>query len=106
MAFREETKMKKTNAGKPILMAAIKEEQHQKQLKETYGITEDIKVVEKKSRTAQIVRVLVNALFVIIRCFALVVLIVLAIIGVATLVYPIMRAAGEETLMEIIQQLS
>ena len=75
-------------------------------LKEAYGITEEVTVVEKKSRTAQLLRVLVNAIFVMVRCVALVVLIVLAIIGVATLIYPNMRAAGLETWLEIETQLA
>ena len=49
---------------------------------------------------------MVNAIFVMMRCVALVVLIVLAIIGVATLIYPNMRAAGLETWLEIETQLA
>lgn len=98
--------MKTGTKKKPMLMAALKEEQHQAQLREAYGITEKVKVVEKKSRTAQLLRVLVNAIFVVVRCIALVALIVLAIIGVATLVYPNMRAAAQETWLEIIDQLA
>ena len=82
-------------------MAGIQEEKRQAQLKEAYGITEEVTVVEKKSRTAQLLRVLVNAIFVMVRCVALVVLIILAIIGVATLIYPNMRAAGLETWLQI-----
>lgn len=88
-----------------ILMAGIQEEKRQAQLKEAYGITEEVTVGEK-SRTAQLLRVLVNAIFVMMRCVALVVLIVLAIIGVATLIYPNMRAAGLETWLEIETQLA
>ena len=49
--------MKTGAKKKPMLMAAIKEEQQQAQLREAYGITEKVKVVEKKSRTAQMLRV-------------------------------------------------
>ena len=98
---------KKVSSGKkPILMAAIKEEQKQVQLKEAYGITEDVKVVEKKSTVAQVLRVIVSALFHIVRCVATVAIILLAIIGVATLVYPNMRAAGLSTWLEIKAQFS
>ena len=48
--------MKTEAKKKPMLMAALKEERHQAQLRETYGITEKVKVVEKKSRTAQMLR--------------------------------------------------
>ena len=108
MAIWEEKKMKKKTVPTrhAILMAGIQEEKRQAQLKEAYGITEEVTVVEKKSRTAQLLRVLVNAIFVMMRCVALVVLIVLAIIGVATLIYPNMRAAGLETWLEIETQLA
>ena len=106
MAIWEEKKMKKKTVPTrhAILMAGIQEEKRQAQLKEAYGITEEVTVVEKKSRTAQLLRVL--AIFVMMRCVALVVLIVLAIIGVATLIYPNMRAAGLETWLEIETQLA
>ncbi|MCO7111412.1 hypothetical protein NIA69_22810 [Gemmiger formicilis] len=42
-----EEKMKTGAKKKPMLMAAIKEEQQQAQLREAYGITEKVKVVEK-----------------------------------------------------------
>lgn len=108
MAIWEEKKMKKKTVPTrhAILMAGIQEEKRQAQLKEAYGITEEVTVVEKKSRTAQLLRVLVNAIFVMMRCVALVVLIVLAIIGVATPIYPNMRAAGLETWLEIETQLA
>lgn len=107
MAIWEEKKMKKKTVPTrhAILMAGIQEEKRQAQLKEAYGITEEVTVGEK-SRTAQLLRVLVNAIFVMMRCVALVVLIVLAIIGVATLIYPNMRAAGLETWLEIETQLA
>lgn len=100
--------MKKKNVPTKhaILMAGIQEEKRQAQLKEAYGITEEVTIVEKKSRTAQLLRVLVKAIFVIARCAALVALIVLAIIGVATLIYPNMRAAGLETWLQIEAQLA
>lgn len=108
MAIWEEKDMKKKTVPTKhaILMAGIREEKRQAQLKEAYGITEEVTVVEKKSRTAQLLRVLVNAIFVIARCAALVALIVLAIIGVATLIYPNMRAAGLETWLQIEAQLA
>ena len=108
MAIWEEKKMKKKTVPTrhAILMAGIQEEKRQAQLKEAYGITEEVTVVEKKSRTDQLLRVLVNAIFVMVRCVALVVLIVLAIIGVATLIYPNMRAAGLETWLQIETQLA
>lgn len=108
MAVWEEKKMKKKTvpAKRAILMAGIQEEKRQAQLRETYGITEEVTVVEKKSRTAQLLRVVVNTMFVITRCIALVALVVLAIIGVATLVYPNMRAAGAETWEQITAQLA
>lgn len=108
MAIWEEKKMKKKTfpTKHAILMAGIQEKKRQAQLKEVYGITEEVTVVEKKSRTAQLLRVLVNTIFVIVRCIALVVLIVLAIIGVATLIYPNMRAAGLETWLQIETQLA
>ena len=99
-------KTKLSSGKKPILMAAIKEEQKQVQLKEAYGITEDVKVVEKKSTVAQVLRVIVSALFHIVRCVATVAIILLAIIGVATLIYPNMRAAGLATWLEIQAQFS
>lgn len=108
MAVWEEKKMKKkiVPAKRAILMAGIREEKRQEQLKEAYGITEEVTVVEKKSRTAQLLRVLVNTIFVIVRCIALFVLIVLAFIGVATLIYPNMRNAGLETWLQIETQLA
>lgn len=78
--------MKTEAKKKPMLMAALKEERHQAQLRETYGITEKVKVVEKKSRTAQMLRVLINAVFVVVRCAALIAIAGLAIIGLATLI--------------------
>ena len=39
--------MKTGAKKKPMLMAAIKDEQQQAQLREAYGITEKVKVVEK-----------------------------------------------------------
>lgn len=98
--------MKTGAKKKPMLMAALKEEQHQERLREQYGITERVKVVEKKSRTAQMLRVLINAVFVIVRCAALVAIAGLTIIGLATLIYPNMRAAGLETWQEIVMQLA
>lgn len=97
--------MKTEAKKKPMLMAALKEERHQAQLRETYGITEKVKVVEKKSRTAQMLRVLINAVFVVVRCAALIAIAGLAIIGLATLIYPNMRAALE-TWQEIVIQLA
>lgn len=70
------------------------------------GITEKVKVVEKKSRTAQMLRVLINAVFVVVRCAALIAIAGLAIIGLATLIYPNMRAAALETWQEIVIQLA
>lgn len=69
MAIWEEKKMKKKTVPTrhAILMAGIQEEKRQAQLKEAYGITEEVTVVEKKSRTAQLLRVLVNAIFVMMR---------------------------------------
>ena len=98
--------MKTEAKKKPMLMAALKEERHQAQLRETYGITEKVKVVEKKSRTAQMLRVLINAVFVVVRCAALIAIAGLAIIGLATLIYPNMRAAGLETWLQIQAQLA
>lgn len=98
--------MKTEAKKKPMLMAALKEERHQAQLRETYGITEKVKVVEKKSRTAQMLRVLINAVFVVVRCAALIAIAGLAIIGLATLIYPNMRAAGLETWLQIETQLA
>lgn len=98
--------MKTEAKKKPMLMAALKEERHQAQLRETYGITENVKVVEKKSRTAQMLRVLINAVFVVVRCAALIAIAGLAIIGLATLIYPNMRAAALETWQEIVIQLA
>lgn len=108
MAIWEEKKMKKKTipTKHAILMAALKEEQHQAQLRETYGITEKVRVVEKKSRTAQMLRVLINAVFVVVRCAALISIAGLAIIGLATLIYPNMRAAALETWQEIVIQLA
>ena len=100
MAIRQ----KKVNK-RPILMAAIKEEQQQAQLKEAYGITEDVKNVEKKSTSAQVLRVMLGALFGVVRISALLALAVLAVIGAATIIYPNMRAAGLETWQEILIQL-
>ena len=106
-AKNEKEKKKKTAPAKrAILMAGIREEKRQEQLKEAYGITEEVTVVEKKSRAAQLLRVLVNTIFVIVRSIALVVLVILAIIGVATLIYPNMRAAGLETWLQIQAQLA
>lgn len=98
--------MKTGAKKKPMLMAAIKEEQQQAQLREAYGITEKVKVVEKKTRTAQMLRVLINAAFVVVRCAALLAIAGLAIIGLATLIYPNMRAAALETWQEIVLQLA
>ena len=108
MAVWEEKEMKKKTAPakRAILMAGIREEKRQEQLKEAYGITEEVTVVEKKSRAAQLLRVLGNTIFVIVRSIALVVLVILAIIGVATLIYPNMRAAGLETWLQIQAQLA
>lgn len=89
-----------------ILMAGIQEEKRQAQLKEAYGITGEVTVVEKKSRTAQMLRVLINAVFVVVRCAALISIAGLAIIGLATLIYPNMRAAALETWQEIVIQLA
>ena len=65
MAVWEEKEMKKKTAPakRAILMAGIREEKRQEQLKEAYGITEEVTVVEKKSRAAQLLRVLVNTIF-------------------------------------------
>lgn len=56
MAVWEEKKVKKkiVPTKHAILMAGIQEEKRQAQLKEAYGITEEVTVVEKKSRTAQL----------------------------------------------------
>ena len=64
MAIWEEKKMKKKTVPTrhAILLAGIQEEKRQAQIKEAYGITEEVTVVEKKSRTAQLLRVLVNAI--------------------------------------------
>lgn len=50
MAIWEEKKMKKKTVPTrhAILMAGIQEEKRQAQLKEAYGITEEVTVVEKK----------------------------------------------------------
>lgn len=49
MAVWEEKEMKKKTAPakRAILMAGIREEKRQEQLKEAYGITEEVTVVEK-----------------------------------------------------------
>lgn len=90
---------------KLILVSALRERKRQEELREQYGISENVKVVEKKSTVAQILRVLVASGFAVVRCLATCILLTLAAIGLATIVYPAMREAGIETLSEIMTQL-
>ncbi len=64
--------MKTGAKKKPMLMAAIKEEQQQAQLREAYAVLRKGQGCREKSRTAQMLRVLINAAFVVVRCAALV----------------------------------
>ena len=90
---------------KLILVSALRERKRQEELREQYGVPENVKVVEKKSTAAQIIRVLITSGFTIVRCLATCILLTLAAIGLATLVYPAMREAGIETLRGVVSQL-
>ena len=90
---------------KLILVSALRERKRQEELREQYGVPENVKVVEKKSTAAQILRVLVASGFTVVRCLATCVLLTLAAIGLATIIYPAMREAGIDTLCEVIAQL-
>lgn len=90
----------------PMLMAELREEREQKALREKYGVTENIKVVEKKSTVAQVVRVLLRAIGSLARLAANILLVVLAVIGLATLIYPEMRQAGLSVFQQIGDQLT
>ena len=98
--------MKTGAKKKPMLMAAIKEEQHQAQLREAYGITEkgqgcrekipnraDAPRTDQRRVRGRAVR---GATCNRRSC----------IIGLATLIYPNMRAAALETWQEIMVQLA
>jgi len=74
------------------LLKAHKEEEEQLSLKEQYNIEQkDVIVIEKKSETAQILKAIFKAIGSVVRVIGNIVLVVLAIIGLATLLYPSIR---------------
>ena len=89
----------------PLLRTYIKEEQkvlEQKALKAEYNIKEeDIVVVEKKNAIAQILRTIFNTAFTITKIVLNTLLVTLATIGLASIVYPNIREELIKTALAI-----
>lgn len=76
-------------------------QQEQKQLKSKYRIQEDVVVIEKNN----FARLLVTVISSIIRFLAICGIVVLAIIGIFTIIYPQIRVPFIETIFKIIIEL-
>lgn len=76
------------------LKAKYQEQEQQKELREAYGVKEtDVVVVERKSRIVQIWKTTLKSFFSLARILALVAVVVLAFVGVTSLLFPETRAA-------------
>lgn len=87
-------------------MAAFREEQEQKELRTAYGIEDkEVVVVERRSRIVMIWKATLKYFFVLLRIAASVALAVLAVTGLAALVFPEVRIPLFETLAQAFSQL-
>jgi hypothetical protein len=83
-----------------------KQAEEQAELKEAYGIKkQDVVVVEKKNAAAQVLRAFGKIAGSVLRKLAAIILILLAIIGLASLVYPNIRAELLYTFNQLIGEL-
>lgn len=90
----------------PSLKVGFREQQEQENLKEQYGIEEkEVVVVERKSRVVQIWRVTLRYFVLLLKVLASVLVAVLAVIGLATLIYPGIRAEFFATANQVIVEL-
>ena len=76
-----------------LLKAGHEQKQEQARLRTEYNLGGNVTVVEKKSTAAQIIKAVLNFLLSLLRIVAWVAIGVLATVGLATLVYPDIRAA-------------
>ena len=91
------------------LLRSYKEKEQQvtqqKALKAQYDIEdEDVLVVEKKNAIAQILRAIFHAVFTILRIIANILLVILAVIGLAAIIYPNIRVEVINTAKIIVDE--
>ena len=98
---KKESSLSHSDFSIPLLKTYTRKQQQaaeQTTLKAKYDIVDqEIYVVEKKNPTAQIVRAFFQAVFTIVRVLVNILLIVMATIGLAALVYPNIRRELIET---------
>ena len=84
----------------------IKQEEEQKKLRSEYNIEQqDLLIVEKKNVIAQILRAIFQAFFSVLRVSATILIILLSTIGLASIIYPNIRAEIVITIASIIQEI-
>lgn len=94
------------NITKQKLRAAWQEQKKQTSLKEQYGIAQpNVVVVERKNVLTNILRILLRALGMSLRVASAVSVAVLAVIGLAALIYPDIRGEVVDTGLRIIGEM-
>lgn len=90
---------------KNTLKKGYQERQQQQQLKEQYGIEKDVVVVERKNAVAQTTRIVLSFCWTVLRVLAVILVAVLAIIGLAALLYPDVRGELLQVFTAILKEL-
>lgn len=92
---------------KPGLIAGYRHEQEQQRIKEEHGITQpNVVVVERKSRVVMIWKNTLRFLLFLLRTAATVLLVALAVVGLAALIFPESRMALYDELVTALEQIT
>jgi len=106
--LKKENDNLRSNLHIPLLRSYIKREkqaEEQKVLKEKYDIFDkDLLVVEKRNPVAQILKVVFQACFTAIRIITSVALVILATIGLTSIIYPNIREQLTITIFTIYEE--